>query len=103
MMQIAEILAPSGLIPMPFDGSAPSKAHERTLASYLLNRHRGAAAVRDILVADIRGFVDLGQSRAAADLMVVLRMLLAQWPETRRRAPPRPLAWDATAPSPSDA
>ena len=102
MMQIADILAPSGLVPMPFDGAAPSKAHERTLASYLLNRHRGAAAVRDILVADIRAFVDLGQSRAAADLMVVLRMLLVRWPETRRRAP-RPLAWAATTPSPRDA
>ncbi|WP_174800280.1 hypothetical protein [Methylosinus sporium] len=102
MMQIAEILAPSGLDLLPFGDAAPSKAHERTLASYLLNSHRGAAAVRDILVADIRGFVDLGQARAAADLMVVLRMLLARWPETRRRAP-RPLAWDATAPSPCDA
>lgn len=102
MMQIAEILAPSGLDLPPIEDAAPSKAHERTLASYLLNSHRGAAAVRDILVADIRGFVDLGQARAAADLMVVLRMLLARWPETRRRAP-RPLAWDATAPSPCDA
>ncbi|TDX63956.1 hypothetical protein EDE12_106101 [Methylosinus sp. sav-2] len=102
MMQIAEMLAPSGLDPMPLAGVAPSKAHERTLASYLLNRHRGAAAVRDILIADIRGFVDLGQSRAAADLLVVLTMLLARWPETRRRAP-RPLAWDATGPTPCDA
>lgn len=102
MMQIAEMLAPSGLDPLPLARVAPSKAHERTLASYLLNSHRGAAAVRDILIADIRGFVDLGQSRAAADLLVVLSMLLARWPETRRRAP-RPLAWDATAPSPHNA
>lgn len=102
MKQIADILAPSGLVPMPFDQGAPSEAHERTLASYLLNRHRGAAAVRDILVADIRAFVDLGQSRAAADLMIVLRMLLARWPETRRRAP-RLLAWDATSSPPRDA
>jgi hypothetical protein len=96
MTQLAEILAPSGLVPPSLDGVAPSRAHERALASYLLNRHRGVGAVRDILVADIRAYVDLGQAHAAVDLMVVLKMLLARWPEARRRAQ-RPLAWDATA------
>lgn len=95
MTQLAEILAPSGLVPPPLEGVAPSGAHERALAGYLLNHHRGVAAIRDILVADIRAYVDLGQSRAAVDLMVVLKMLLARWPEARWRAP-RSLAWDST-------
>lgn len=94
MMSIADRLArASGLAPTC---ATPSPAHERKLAAYLLNLSRGAEAVRDILVADIRGYADLGQPNVAADLMVVLRLLLARWPEARRGTGPA-LAWDAGA------
>jgi hypothetical protein len=82
----------AGLLPIP-PSSAPACALERTLASYLLNRHRGAAAVRDILVADIAGYVDLGQTRIAGDLVAVLGLLLRDWPEARLDRPP--FAWGA--------
>jgi hypothetical protein len=78
-------------------GATPSDAQTRRLDSYLLNRHRGAAAVRDIIVADIRGFVDLGLPHVAADLVVVLRLLLARCPEARRDLR-RPFAWDDADP-----
>lgn len=77
--------------------SVPSAEQERRLASYLLNRHRGVAAVRDILVADIRGFVDLGQPHVAADLVVVLRLLLTRCPEAHSDLR-HPFGWDDAAP-----
>lgn len=77
--------------------AVPSAEQERRLASYLLNRHRGVAAVRDILVADIRGFLDLGQPHVAADLVAVLRLLLTRCPEASRDYR-RPFAWDDATP-----
>jgi hypothetical protein len=74
-----------------------SPEQERRLASYLLNRHRGVAAVRDILVADIRGFLDLGQPHIAADLVAVLRLLLSRCPEASRDLD-SPFAWDDATP-----
>jgi hypothetical protein len=94
MTLLTESLEPFGLPAVP--PSAPSDAHARRLDSYLLNRHRGAAAVRDIIIADIRGFDDLGLTHVAADLAVVLRLLLAECPEARGDIR-RPLAWDAAA------
>ncbi|MBY6240151.1 hypothetical protein [Methylosinus sp. Sm6] len=94
MTFLTESLEPFGLPCVP--QSAPSDAHQRRLNSYLLNRHRGAAAVRDIILADIRGFADLGLPDVAADLAIVLRLLLVKCPEARaemRRLP----AWDDSA------
>lgn len=89
MSFLAECLEQDGLLAVP-----PSDAHARRLDSYLLNRHRGAAAVRDIIIADIRGFLDLGLPHVAADLVVVLRLLIAKCPEARRDFRPS-VAWDA--------
>jgi hypothetical protein len=88
MSFLAKCLEEDGLPSVP-----PSDAHARRLDSYLLNRHRGAAAVRDIIIADIRGFLDLGLPHVAADLVVVLRLLLAKCPEARRDFR-RSVAWD---------
>lgn len=96
MISLAECLASNGLPSSPMSGVIPSGEHERTLASYLLNRHRGTTIVRDILIADIRGFIDLGLPHVAADLIVVLRLLLAKCPEARRFTHP-PFAWDGAA------
>lgn len=76
-------------------GVSPSEKHEKTLSSYLLNSHHGPSVVRDIIVADIRGFIDLGLPHVAADLVIVLRLLLAQFPEARRVTRP-PIAWDGS-------
>jgi len=67
-----------------FFGVSPSPRHKRLLESYLLNLHHGAATVRNMIVADIRGFVDLGLHRYAADALVALRLFLAEHPEAGR-------------------
>jgi hypothetical protein len=42
--------------------------------------------VRDLIVADLDGFLDLGAKRRAADQLVVLRAFLARYPEAARGA-----------------
>lgn len=69
-------------------GVRPSARHNSLLASYLLNMSRGPAAVRDLIVSDLRGFLDLGVKRQAADLLIVLRFFLAKYPEVAS-LPPR--------------
>ncbi|MBY6240313.1 hypothetical protein [Methylosinus sp. Sm6] len=63
-----------------------SQRHDTLLASYLLGLGHGTAAVRDQIVADLDGFLDLGATRRAADQLVVLRAFLAQYPEAARGA-----------------
>lgn len=46
--------------------------HDRKLASYLLNRDRGASAIRRMISDDIDRFADLGAHRYASDLAEVL-------------------------------
>jgi len=66
-------------------GVTPSPRHETLLASYLLGLGHGPAAVRDFIVADLDGFLDLGLKRRAADQIVVLRAFLAKFPEAGGR------------------
>lgn len=61
----------------------PSAKHSRLLSSYLLNLERGPAAVREMIVGDIRGFRDLGARQQASDLCLVLNCFLADFPEAR--------------------
>ena len=49
-------------------GEKPHNRPGRLLAGYLANRDRGAAAVREMMVADIRRFSELGAIVYAADL-----------------------------------
>ncbi|WP_457796981.1 polysaccharide deacetylase [Methylocystis sp. S23] len=77
-------------------GVSPSEKHERLLAKYRSAR-RSRAAARARIVADIRAAVSSGATGEAADLLVVLRRLLAVDPSrepgrkgsavSRRRAP----------------
>ena len=62
---------------------APSANHCRILSSYRLNMGMGASVVRDMLIADIRGLLDLGAKQKAADLRVVLECFFSDYPETR--------------------
>ena len=57
-----------------------SGRHRRLLAGYLLNRKRGAAAVRDMILSDIRRFSELGALGYAADLIDVLNAFNAEFP-----------------------
>jgi hypothetical protein len=64
-------------------GATPSERHYSLLASYLLNLQRGVLPVRDMIVADLRAFIDLGARQRAADLLLVLRLFLSAYPEAR--------------------
>lgn len=68
-------------------GVSPSKKHERMLANYRRSR-RSSAVARVKIVADLRAAVRRGASAEAADLLLVLRRLLAL--EPARRAVRRP-------------
>lgn len=64
-------------------GAIPCARHHCLLSSYLLNIGRGPRTVRDMIIADMRRFLDLGVSKRAADLLIVLRMFLSDFPEAR--------------------
>lgn len=59
-------------------GAVLSPRHTKLLASYLYNLNRGALAVRDMIIADLRMFLDLGAMQRAADMLMVLRLFLFQ-------------------------
>ena len=71
-------------------GVSPSAKHQLLLSSYLVHLGRGQAAVREIIVADLRIFLDLGVSQRAADLLIVLRLFLSDYPDARLVSP----RWD---------
>ncbi len=66
-----------------FTGAALSTRHRSLLSSYLFNLKRGHVAVRKMIVSDIRAAIDLGASKYAADLLLVLRIFLSKHPEAR--------------------
>ena len=71
-------------------GATPSARHQSLLSFYLQDLEVGAETVRDIIVADIRVSLSLGAVRQAADLLVVLREFLSEYPEAQLA--PRPYA-----------
>jgi hypothetical protein len=84
MITLAQCAAYSGLASNEaVGGAAPSARHRQILSSYLLNLHRGAVAVREMITRDLRCFLDLGAKRRAADLVVVLCLFLSDFPEAR--------------------
>jgi hypothetical protein len=66
-----------------FTGAVLSARHRSLLSSYLFNLHHGPVAVRKMIVWDIRAAIDLGASKYAADLVLVLRLFLSKYPEVR--------------------
>ena len=66
-----------------FMNSAFSSKYKSLLLSYIFNLKRGPIAVREMIVADIRLAIDLGASKRAADLLLVLRAFLSEHPEAR--------------------
>ena len=52
----------------------------RMLSGYLLNMGRGAAAVRDMILDDIRRFSDLGATGYVTDLVAALCCFDSEFP-----------------------
>lgn len=72
-------------------GPPLSGKHYLLLESYLLNLRRGSIAVRNMICADLRAFLDLGAHERAADMLLVLRLFLSRHPAARYSAPQRGL------------
>jgi hypothetical protein len=86
MISVSECAAHAGLASNELVlGAIPSAKHRSLLDSYLLSSHRGLDTVRDMIVADLRGFLDLGAPTGAADMLIVLRMLFTEHPQTITR------------------
>ena len=66
-------------------GVTPSAKHRVLLSGYILNLWRGPKTVRRMMVADIRMWRDLGMPEHAADLLIVLRQFISDYPESRIR------------------
>ena len=62
-------------------GVTPCAKHRSLLSSYLFSLDCGLVAVRDMIIADLRSFLELGALSRAADLLVVLRLFFSEHPE----------------------
>ncbi len=90
MICITQCAESSGLAPNEMIlGVTPSSRHHSLFASYLLNKERSPAAIRDMIISDLRSFLDLGAKQRAADLLIVLRLFLSDYLQARRTAPRR--------------
>lgn len=84
MISVAQCAAFAGLASDEMVlGVTPSAKHQSLLSSYLLNLNRGPIAVRDMIIADMRLFRELGALQRAADLLLVLRLFLTDRPDAR--------------------
>lgn len=82
MLSVEQLSAVSGLRVGAFVlGVSPSPKHRVLLSSYLLNLWRGPEAVREMLIADYCSAIDMGAPARAADLLLVLRQFLDDFPE----------------------
>ncbi len=58
-------------------GAIPSPFHQSLYESYLMLCDRGADFVRDLIVSDMRRALDIGATRLASELLLVLRRFLS--------------------------
>jgi hypothetical protein len=86
MISLAECASCAKLAPHEIVlGATKCRRHDALLLTYILNLDKKPAAVRDMIVSDLRGFIDLGATVCAADTLLVLRMFLSQYPEACER------------------
>ena len=76
--------------------AALSARHCQLLSSYLANMQRGAPAVRDMMIDDVLRFQELGATKYADDLHMVLRCFLSEFAGEETK--PLACSWIAGAP-----
>ena len=59
--------------------------HGRLLSGYLVNLHRGAAPVRELMLADIERFQSLGAVSYADDLKLALNRFTSEFMDRKDR------------------
>ncbi|QGM98189.1 hypothetical protein [Methylocystis parvus] len=65
--------------------AAVTPMHRSLLASYRMNAHRGENSARDLIVRDLRSFLDLGALDRATDLLIVLALFTRETTRCERR------------------
>jgi hypothetical protein len=66
-------------------GLSPSERHFSLLQSYLFGRPDDGSTLQDRIIEDMRDARNLGASRRAADLLLVLRIFMSMSAESSRR------------------
>jgi hypothetical protein len=59
--------------------------HRNLLASYRMSAHRGEDGVRQLIMRDLRNFLDLGALDPASDLLIVLALFTREAKRCDRR------------------
>ncbi len=79
---ISECIAIADLVSISvFPDGVLRAEHETLLASYRSNLWRGPSTVADMIMHDIRCFLDLGIMQRAKNLAVVLWLFLSEYPQ----------------------
>ncbi len=68
-------------------GVDPSPRHRSTLRGYVRLCHGDARKVQEILVHDLRSYLEIGARRFAADQLIVLRLFLADQLKNASKTP----------------
>lgn len=69
-------------------GASLRPLHWRMLSGYLANLDKGPDVVCALITADLRTYLDLGATERAASVLLVLRLLLTQFPHLAKSALP---------------
>jgi hypothetical protein len=62
-----------------------TRMHRTLLASYRMNAHRGEDSMRNLILRDLRSFLDLGALDRATDLLIVLALFMRETSRCERR------------------
>jgi hypothetical protein len=82
MLTLPRRAAETGFSEKEFTLGATSSGRRRSLLdSYLLNMGNGPAAIHEMMVADLRRWIDLGAISRAADVAIVLRQFVSDYPQ----------------------
>lgn len=101
MISLEQCAALAGLTAKELAAGGSSTDTPRSLYdSYLLHLGKGACAVREMIVSDIRLSSELGAVKQVADMAAVLRAFLSEHPDARPTQPPDADASRASEPPP---
>ncbi|MGA9598822.1 MAG: hypothetical protein WBS22_00915 [Methylocystis sp.] len=68
-------------------GVSPSPRHRATLRGYLRLCHGNVREVQDVIIHDLRSYLEIGARHFAADQLIVLRLFLADQLRVPSRTP----------------
>ena len=82
MLTLPQRAAQMGFLEEEFTrGVSPSARRRSLLDSYLMNMRHGPAVIHEMMIADLRRWIDLGALSRAADVAIVLRQFVSDYPQ----------------------